>query len=76
MTSTFLILSLAATVIYIFWVLLEPRKKSSRKKTARKQISKKTQQKIKGKENKQQALDRIESSITYAENAVEMICNY
>ena len=27
-------------------------------------------------ENKQQALDRIDSSITYAENAVEMICNY
>ena len=50
MTSTFLILSLAATIIYIFWVLLQPRKK-----TARKQIRKKNHQKIKGKENKQQA---------------------
>ena len=55
MTSTFLILSLAATIIYIFWVLLKPRTKLYQKKTARKQISKKNHQKIKGKENKQQA---------------------
>ncbi|MFT4579502.1 MAG: flagellar biosynthesis/type III secretory pathway M-ring protein FliF/YscJ [Nitrospinales bacterium] len=55
MTSTFLKLSLAATVIYIFWVLLKSFKKSPRKKPARKQISKKIHKKIKGKENKQQA---------------------
>ena len=50
MTSTFLIISLAATIIYIFWILLKPRKKITRKK-----ISKKNHQKIKGKENKHQA---------------------
>jgi flagellar biosynthesis/type III secretory pathway M-ring protein FliF/YscJ len=55
MASTFLILTLAATVIYIFWVLLKPRKKSSRKKPARKKISKKNHPKLKGSENKQQA---------------------
>jgi len=55
MTFTFLILSLAAIVIYIFWVLLNPRKKTSRKKPAKKQISKKKRPELKGKENKQQA---------------------
>jgi hypothetical protein len=50
MASTFLILSLAATVIYIVWVLLKPRKK-----TVRKQTRKKNHPKLKGKENKQQA---------------------
>ena len=55
MTSTFLILSFAAIVIYIFWVLLNPRKKTSQKKTAKKQISKKNRPALKGKENKQQA---------------------
>jgi hypothetical protein len=50
MTSTFLIISLAATIIYIFWILLKPRKK-----TARKKISKKNHQKIKSTENKRQA---------------------
>jgi flagellar biosynthesis/type III secretory pathway M-ring protein FliF/YscJ len=53
MASTFLILSLAAIVIYIFWVLLNPRKKTSRKKPAKKQISKKNRPELKGK--KQQA---------------------
>ena len=55
MAATFLILTLAATVIYIFWVLLKPRKNSSQKKTARKQISKKNHPKLRGKENKQRA---------------------
>ena len=55
MTSTFLVLSFAAIVIYIFWVLLNPRKKTSQKKTAKKQISKKNRPALKGKENKQQA---------------------
>ena len=50
MTSTFLILSLAATVIYIVWVLLKPRKKPVQKQTR-----KKNHPKLKGKENKQQA---------------------
>lgn len=53
MASTFLILSLAATVLFIFWVLLKPRKKPSPKKTARKQIRKKSHPKLK--ENKPQA---------------------
>ena len=53
MASTFLILSLVVTVIYIFWVLLKPRKKSSQKKPTGKQLSKKTHPKFKGK--KQQA---------------------
>jgi flagellar biosynthesis/type III secretory pathway M-ring protein FliF/YscJ len=55
MASTFLILSLAAIVIYIFWVLLNPRKKTSRKKPAKKQISKKNRPELKGKGKKQQA---------------------
>ena len=50
MTSTFLILSLAATVIYIVWVLLKPRKKPVQKQTRKKKYPK-----LKGKENKQQA---------------------
>ena len=50
MTSTFLILSLAATVIYIVWVLLKPRKKPVQKQTRKKNYPK-----LKGKENKQQA---------------------
>jgi len=53
MTSTFLTLSLAAIVIYIFWVLLNPRKKASRKKPAKKQIRKKSHPKLK--QNKKQA---------------------
>jgi flagellar biosynthesis/type III secretory pathway M-ring protein FliF/YscJ len=55
MASTFLILTLAATVIYILWIVFKPRKNSSRKKPARKKISKKDHPKLKGKENKQQA---------------------
>lgn len=55
MASTFLLLALAATIIYIFWVLFKPRKKTSRKKPAKKQISKKINPKLKGKENKQRA---------------------
>ena len=56
MASTFLILTLAATVIYIFWVLLNPRKKTSQKKQAKKKISKKNRPALKGEENKQQAI--------------------
>ena len=56
MAATFLILTLAATVIYIFWVLLNPRKKTSQKKQAKKQISKKNRPALKGEENKQQAI--------------------
>jgi hypothetical protein len=55
MTSTFLILTLAATVIYICWIILKPRKNSSQKKSTRKNISKKKHPKLKGKANKQQA---------------------
>ena len=55
MTSTFLVISLAVIVIYIFWVLLNPRKKTSQKKPAKKQISKKNRPALKGKENNQQA---------------------
>ena len=55
MTSTFLIFSLAAIVIYIFWVLLNPRKRAPLKKTTKKKISKKNQPALKGKKNKQQA---------------------
>jgi flagellar biosynthesis/type III secretory pathway M-ring protein FliF/YscJ len=55
MTATLLILILAATIIYIFWIIFKPRKKSSQKKTTRKKISKKNHPKLKGKENKQQA---------------------
>ena len=55
MTATFLALSLAAIVIYIFWVLLNPRKNITKKKLAKKQISKKNRPALKGKENKQQA---------------------
>jgi hypothetical protein len=51
MTATFLVLSLATIVIYIFWILLNPRKK----KPAKKKISKKNRPALKGKENKQQA---------------------
>jgi hypothetical protein len=50
MTSTFLILTLVATVTYIFWIVFKPRKK-----TARKKISKKNHPKLKGKGKKQQA---------------------
>ena len=56
MTSTFLVLSFAAIVIYIFWVLLNPRKKTSQKKPAKKKISKKNRPALKGEENKQQAV--------------------
>jgi flagellar biosynthesis/type III secretory pathway M-ring protein FliF/YscJ len=55
MTETFLVISFAAIVIYIFWVLLNPRKKKSQKKPAKKQISKKNRPALKEKENKQQA---------------------
>ncbi|MDC0946794.1 hypothetical protein OAS18_04685 [Nitrospinaceae bacterium] len=55
MTSTFLVLSFAAIVIYIFWVLLNPRKKTSQKKPAKKKISRKNRPALKGKENEQQA---------------------
>ena len=55
MAFTLLILAFAAIVIYIFWVLLNPRKKTSRKKPAKKQISKKNNPALKGKKNKQQA---------------------
>ena len=54
MASTVLILSLVAIVIYIFWVILNPRKIIYPKKTAKKKISKKGHQKLKGKTNKQQ----------------------
>ena len=54
MASTVLILSLAAVIIYIFWVILNPRKIIYPKKTAKKKISKKGHQKLKGKTNKQQ----------------------
>ena len=56
MTATFLGLSFAAIVIYIFWVLLNPRKKTSQKKQAKKKISKKNRPALKGEENKQQAI--------------------
>ena len=56
MTSTFLVLSFAAIVIYIFWVLLNPRKKTSQKKQAKKKIIKKNRPALKGEENKQQAI--------------------
>jgi hypothetical protein len=55
MMATFLILTLAATVIYILWIVFKPRKNSSQKKPARKKISKKNNPKLKRKENKQQA---------------------
>ena len=55
MTATFLALSLAAIIIYIFWVLLNPRKNISKKKPAKKQISKKKRPALKEKENEQQA---------------------
>jgi hypothetical protein len=55
MASTFLILTLAATVIYILWIIFNPRKKSSQKKPVRKKINKKNQPALKGKKNKQQA---------------------
>jgi flagellar biosynthesis/type III secretory pathway M-ring protein FliF/YscJ len=54
MASTFLMLSLVAIVIYIFWILLNPQKRVPPKKTANKKISKKGHQKLKGKSNKQQ----------------------
>ena len=50
MASTLLILSLVAIVIYIFWILLNPQKRVSPKKT-----TKKGHQKLKGKSKKQQA---------------------
>ena len=56
MTSTFLVFSFAAIVIYIFWVLLNPRKKTSQKKQAKKKIIKKNRPALKGEENKQQAI--------------------
>ena len=55
MASTLLILSLVAIIIYIFWILLNPQKRVSPKKTTKKIISKKGHQKLKGKSNKQQA---------------------
>ena len=54
MASTVLILSLLAVIIYIFWVILNPREIIYPKKTAKKQISKKSHPKLKGKTNKQQ----------------------
>lgn len=55
MASTFLILSLVAIVIYIFWILLNPQKSVSPKKTVKKKIIKNNNQKLKGKTKKQQA---------------------
>ena len=49
MASAILILSLVAIIIYIFWVILNPKKIIYPKK-----ISKKGHQKLKGKTNKQQ----------------------
>jgi hypothetical protein len=54
MASTVLILSLLAVIIYIFWVILNPRKIIFPKKTVKNKISKKGHQKLKGKTNKQQ----------------------
>ena len=56
MMATFLGLSFAAIVIYIFWVLLNPRKKTSQTKQAKKKIIKKNRPALKGEENKQQAI--------------------
>ena len=55
MASTFLIVSLVGIVIYIFWILLNPHKSVSPKKTVKKKIIKKGNQKLKGKTKKQQA---------------------
>ncbi len=55
MASTLLIFSLVVTTIYILWVLLKPRKKSSQKKPAGKQVRKKNQSKLKEKGKKQLA---------------------
>ena len=54
MASTVLILCLVAIVIYIFWIILNPREIIYPKKTAKKQISKKGHPKLKGKNNKKQ----------------------
>jgi hypothetical protein len=54
MASTFLILTLAATVIYILWIIFKPRKNSSKKKPVRKKINKKNHPDLKGKKSKQQ----------------------
>jgi flagellar biosynthesis/type III secretory pathway M-ring protein FliF/YscJ len=68
MASTFLILSLVAIVICIFWILLNPQKRVYQKKNAKKKISKKCHKKIKGKANKQQAsltsAEKINKEIT------------
>ena len=56
MTATFLVISLVALVIFIFWVLLNPRKKISQKKPAKKKITKKNRPALKEKEKKQQAV--------------------
>ena len=56
MTATFLVISLVAIVIFIFWVLLNPRKKTSQKKPAKKKITKKNRPALKEKEKKQQAV--------------------
>jgi len=55
MASTLLILSLVGIVIYIFWIILNPQKSVSPKKTVKKKIIKKDKQKLKGKPKKQQA---------------------
>jgi hypothetical protein len=55
MASTFLMLSLVGIVIYIFWILLNPQKNVSPKKTVKKKIIKKGNQKLKEKTKKQQA---------------------
>ena len=55
MTATFLVISLVAIVIFIFWVLLKQRKKISQKKPSKKNITKKNRPALKEKEKKQQA---------------------
>ena len=55
MASTLLILSLVVIVIYIFWILLNPQKSVSPKKTVKEKIIKKGNQKLNGKTKKQQA---------------------
>jgi hypothetical protein len=45
-----------ALVIFIFWVILNPRKKISQKKPAKKKITKKNRPALKEKEKKQQAV--------------------
>jgi hypothetical protein len=54
MASNLLILLLVAIVIYIFWIILNPREIIYPKKTAKKKISKKGQPKLQEKTNKQQ----------------------